>query len=518
MTVRDAVVDGWEYASKHTMGAIGSLDGADYSGYISDIISAADTITEHINAYAGVKTPTDKLQGFIAEELIADTFNFNAVLQGSASRAIRGDSNKHGSADVILTLADGTTVDYSLKFCASGTKSAIEQARNVIERYHKYRSQPRQGEPMTFEQYLDKNGYTQTDVYRAVYEGQGRIIPHDQITEAIKFLKDKINSDSLSDKPARLAVMKSRLETLQRLDDRIKDGNVESMYFTREETQAITELAKEGEFELKDIGIDINTITRDLIVKRALKAGCTAAVISLVLQLVPEIFKAIDHLQKNGELDIEELKKSGLKCLSATATGFLRGSIACGITLACQSGLLGEALKKVPAPIIGAITVILIDTAINSLKVATGKMTAKEMGEFFTKELIVSAAAVGGGLVGQILLSQLPGLGYFIGSFIGSTLAGITLEIGERILISFCVDSGYTCFGLVEQDYTLPDQVIEEMGIELIKIPEIELQEVEIAEVEINTIEIDTIEPETLELTVLRRGIIGVKKVGYTIA
>lgn len=513
--VKQAVIDGWEYASKHTMGAYGSLDGANYSGYISDIISAADAITEHINAYAGVKTPTDKLQGFIAEELTADTFNFNAVLQGSASRAIRGDSNKHGSADVILTLADGTKVNYSLKFCATGTKSAIDQARNVIERYHKYLSQPRQGDPLTFEQYLTKNGYTQADIYKAVYEGQGRIIPTDQIKEAIAFLERKIAEDSLSDKPARIAVMQSRLETLKRLDDRIRDGNVESMPITREESQTIAELAKEGEFELKDIGIDINTITRDLIIKKAIKAGCTAAVISLVLQLVPEIFKAIDYLRKNGELDLDELKQSGLNCLSASATGFLRGSIACGLTLACHSGLLGETLKKVPAPIIGAITVILIDTSINSLKVATGRMTAKEMGDFFAKELIISAASLGGGVVGQILLSQLPGLGYFIGSFIGSTLAGITLAIGERILISFCVDSGYTCFGLVEQDYTLPDQVLDEMGIDLIKIPEIELQETEISEVEINTIEINTNEPETLELTVIRRGIIGVKKIGY---
>ena len=329
MTVKDAVIDGWEYASKHTMGAFGSLEGADYSGYISDIVTAADTIVEHINAYAGVQTPTDKLQGFIAEELTADTFNLNAILQGSASRAKRGASNKHASADVTLMLADGTTVDYSLKFCATGKQSAIDQARNVIEKYHKYRSQPRQGEPMTFEQYLAKNGYTQADVYKAIYEGQGRIIPHDQIKEAIAFLERKIAEDSLSDKPARMAVMQSRLETLKRLDDRIRDGEIESMPITREESQAIAELAKEGEFELKDIGIDINTITRDLIVKKALKAGCTAAVISLVLQLVPEIFKAIDHLQKNGELDIEELKKSGLKCLSATATGFLRGSIAC---------------------------------------------------------------------------------------------------------------------------------------------------------------------------------------------
>lgn len=519
MTVKEAVIDGWEYASKHTMGAIGSLEGADYSGYISDIVTAADTIVEHINAYAGDATPVDKLQGFIAEELHADTFNLQAVIRGSASRAIRGDSNKHGSADTIITLADGSTIEYSLKYYATGSKSAVAQAKNVIERYHEYRSQPRQGEPMSFEQYLAKNGYTDADVYTTIYNGQGRLIPSDQLDEAIAFLKRKIAEDSLSDKPSRIAVMQGRLETLQRLSDRMKDGEgVESMPLTREEAQAIAELAKEGEFELKDIGIDINQITRDLIVEKALKAGCTAAVISLVLQLVPEIFKAIDHLQKNGELDIEELKKSGLKCLSATATGFLRGSIACGLTLACQQGLLGEALKKVPAPIIGAITVILIDTAINSLKVATGRMTAKEMGAFFAKEVIVSAAALGGGMVGQILLSQLPGLGYFIGSFIGSTLAGITLELGERLLISFCVDSGYTCFGLVEQDYTIPDQVLEEMGIDLIRIPEIELPEVDIAEVQLDTIEIDTIEPETIELTVLRRGIIGVKKVGYTIA
>lgn len=60
----------------------------------------------------------------------------------------------------------------------------------------------------------------------------------------------------------------------------------------------------------------------------------------------------------------------------------------------------------------------------------------------------------------------------------------------------------FTMFGLVEQDYTLPKEIIEQMGIETF---------------EYESFQYDTFEPDTLDITFLRRGVIGILKVGYVL-
>ena len=88
------------------------------------------------------------------------------------------------------------------------------------------------------------------------------------------------------------------------------------------------------------------------------------------------------------------------------------------------------------------------------------------------------------------------------------------LNIGKKKLISFCVDTGFTCFGLVEQNYELPEEILHEMGVHTIPVPR-----AEVSRTGVNTTAIDTqiqrAEYETIDITVLKRGIIGVNKIGY---
>ena len=51
---------------------------------------------------------------------------------------------------------------------------------------------------------------------------------------------------------------------------------------------------------------------------QALKAGLTAATITAITQLVPELYKTIDYLIKHGEIDLNQLKKSGGKVISTS--------------------------------------------------------------------------------------------------------------------------------------------------------------------------------------------------------
>ena len=76
------------------------------------------------------------------------------------------------------------------------------------------------------------------------------------------------------------------------------------------------------------------------------------------------------------------------------------------------------------------------------------------------------------------------------------------------------MDTGFTCFGLVEQDYKLPEEILNKMGIDTIKIPRTEVKTTAIEQTSVSS-ETETNEYETVDITILRRGIIGVNKVGY---
>ncbi|MBQ9328135.1 MAG: hypothetical protein IJ225_06330 [Solobacterium sp.] len=101
-----------------------------------------------------------------------------------------------------------------------------------------------------------------------------------------------------------------------------------------------------------------------------------------------------------------------------------------------------------------------------------------------------------------------------LGSLIGTSFC-VIYNIGKKKLISFCVDTGFTCFGLVEQNYELPDEVLHELGVETIPILRTHIERTDIQRTQISTAIIGESEYETIDITVLRRGMIGVNKIGY---
>ncbi len=161
---------------------------------------------------------------------------------------------------------------------------------------------------------------------------------------------------------------------------------------------------------------------------------------------------------------------------------------------------------------------IVIGTIKNSLLVAAGRMNPKEMGMAFADTVVISTgyllAAKIGGVIVQALGWEFPGAAYLMGSLIGCTISAI-YNIGKKKLISFCMDTGFTCFGLVEQDYELPDEILQELGIETIQIPRTNIERIDIPRIQSANSNIDEIVYETIDITVLRRGVIGVNRIGY---
>lgn len=154
----------------------------------------------------------------------------------------------------------------------------------------------------------------------------------------------------------------------------------------------------------------------------------------------------------------------------------------------------------------------------NSILVAVGKMSAQQMGAAFADTIVVSGGyllgAHIGGIIGQALGFELPVVGYLLGSLIGTSFC-VIYNIGKKKLISFCVDTGFTCFGLVEQNYELPNEVLHELGVETIPIPRTQIDRTDIPRAQASSVSINKSAYETIDMTVLRRGVIGVNKIGY---
>ena len=81
--------------------------------------------------------------------------------------------------------------------------------------------------------------------------------------------------------------------------------------------------------------------------------------------------------------------------------------------------------------------------------------------------------------------------------------------------MSFCVDSGCTFFGIVDQDYQLPQEIMDEIGIEVFDYEKFEYDSFQYDNFRFDTFSPDTFQYDKFGITILRRGVIGVGKVGY---
>ena len=72
-----------------------------------------------------------------------------------------------------------------------------------------------------------------------------------------------------------------------------------------------------------------------------------------------------------------------------------------------------------------------------------------------------------------------------------------------------------TLFGIVDQDYTLPDDIIEQIGIETFDYETFEKESFYPDTFKFDTFYAETIVPENIGISVMRRGVIGVTKIGY---
>ncbi|WP_195405316.1 hypothetical protein [Streptococcus constellatus] len=496
--------NGYKFFESNSAGFVG----ANYTAeYVVDVEDEIAKLVKDLNSFEGFKTSSEKLKGDIAEFWHAGTFNIKAVVEGSKNRVWVDRSHDFASTDISTNFGDR----YGLKFYSSGQASAKSQATSVFQRFSEYKAG---GGNDSLENFLLKRGYNDLDkiLNDPIYSGQIRIIPRDQLEEAVSWLQRMINTESAR-KPEQVYRYQ---ETLELLSDRLKSSDgVESIPLSKKEAELLATLAKNGKIDAKKLGLTLtNLISFENIMKQSFKAGMTAAAISVMLKVAPEVYKAISFLIKNGELDEKQFQKIGFATLSGGSEGFVRGTISVALTTTCKAGFLGEMAKQIDPTIIGTITVLTVNVLKNAFLVSTGKKQKRDLTEELVRDMYISTCSLIGGGISQSFI-EIPVFGYLIGSFLGSIFGSFTYNVGQKAVISFCVDSGFTLFGLVTQDYILSREILEEIGVETFDYETFEIDTFEFSGFDFDTFDTDSFKPDTLNITFLRRGVIGVSKIAY---
>ena len=496
--------EGYDFFQSHAGNFVGVSEGVQY---VNSVENEIRKLVENLNQFSSNKAGVSTLKGDVAEFWHAGTFNINAAVKGSNHRVVVDRSHERGSVDI---RGKNFESNFGLKYYKNGAESAKQQAKSVFEKFSEYKSK---GGKEDLDSYLQKQkNPTDTVLSDPLYAGQYRVIPSDQFKAATEWLERRIREESVK----RPEEARRYQETLNMLRSKVSDnkGN-ESIELTETEARKLAQLAKEGDVTSEKLHLT----TEDLIhfqdiLRESCKAGMSAAVITMVLKTGPEIWKAIHYLIDNGEIDEEQFKTIGFKALTSSSEGFMRGTVSAAITGSFKAGLCGSALKSLNPAVIGAATVIVMNSMKNSYKVAIGEMSRTQMVNELIKEMFVSTCALSMGAAGQSLI-QIPILPFMMGSFIGSLAGSIFYDAAYSPVITFCVDSGFTMFGLVEQNYELPEEVLKEIGVEVFEYEKFDYSSIDTETFQFATITPEKVEPKGIDMVFLRRGVIEINCIGY---
>lgn len=512
----------FERGYKYVLDNVGGAIGADISqAWIDRINQNIENMTQDMLSTAQAKNlDIDRLQGFMAEIWHTHTFNANAAIHHSVgSRAKRLDSTAFASPDVVIG-----EKRFSLKYYNSEKGSYQAQAETPWERYCKLKSQAEhKGKNYpSFDEFLkERRRENNESAKMSMYFRQGKVISSDMLEGAKTLLHKKIlslESDS-SPTPETKLQLKRYNEVYKTLTDVVSDGRGnESIQLSHSDAIKLAKAAKAGNIDkelLAECGLDINKlVTAKDIACESLKAGLSAATFSLILSITPTIVNGISMLISSGELDIECLKEGGASALPTSALSFLSGSITAALNTSCQTGKLGEALVGADPMVISTLVVVTIGTIGSALKLASGKINKAQMAHEIMQMYVTTAFSYAGGVALSALCEGFP-FAYMIGSFIGGIVGGFIYSATEKLFMSFCIDSGCTFFGLVDQNYTLPERVIEELGLEQFNFEKMTIEQFVYNTFSVDKFSLDTFEYEKFGIEILRRDLIGVYRVGY---
>lgn len=522
MKKEEAFLSGYNEFAKVSSSQIGlDVNDSKATDYLSSIAEEIEDLSKSINSHFGNQART--LHGYTAEDFVRGTFNIDAAAKRTGERCWTPPAQDFASVDV---QGNWENSQYQLKFYQQGGRhGAFAQAVSYKLEYEVYLNKCRSnGQPeITIQEYLEQRGIDPNiDVNLPKYQAQARLMPTDQIPDAIKSLNEEIE---LSKSRGDLARAKRFEDTLLKLTDRVRSPKgAESMPLSEQQALDLAECARKGNFNPEQFDITLAKKADYLYLCQSVAlSGLSASIVSSVLKAAPEMAKVFTSFIKDGLISIEDFERVGGDLKQGAKDGFIRGASLAAFKDMCSMGMFGEKIQKVALdvtnPAFNNIAVVVVavmtETVSDSLALQKKQITPQDFAYRLEKRIFISGCSVIVGTYVQGLMPFAPVIGYVLGSFIGAVLAGFAYEVKERYFISICVEHGYTIFGLVDQDYTLPTWLLQKLGFEVFEPKKYQTSSFSIKPYSIQRVQTKHYDIKAIDMFVLKRGVIGVRKIGY---
>ena len=197
-----------------------------------------------------------------------------------------------------------------------------------------------------------------------------------------------------------------------------------------------------------------------------MKSGATAAGIEAAMALGPEIYEIIKYGIETGELDEEQLKSAGIDGLSAAGDGFLKGSISNALIVMFKAGKFGAEYVNASPELVGATTVLVIDSIRYGIMMANGKISTAEYVDLLAQEVVVGAGSLGTSALVGLLFPQAT-LAIMIGGFVGGLIVSAGYTVGKTYALAMIDSAEIDLLVPIESTAESIKGVAEETSIEL---------------------------------------------------
>jgi hypothetical protein len=271
-----------------------------------------------------------------------------------------------------------------------------------------------------------------------------------------------------------------------------------------------SDFKRDGEIDPDTYGLNTESfIEWSDIFRESGSAALNAAAFSAALTAAPHVYRIVAQYVQSGQLDARLIREGASQVLASSSGAGLRGGLAAVITGSCKAGLMGQSLKGISPTAVGMATAMALNSIENSWRYAQGQISGKELALNSSRDAVALMMGGGGAVLGQMII-PVPVLGALLGNLVGSTLGAVGVSYANNKVLGICIESGWTFWGLVDQSYVVPEEVLKEAGFDLFARQLFKPEQFNIAR--FNS---PSFQKNSLSFTVVRRGVISFNTVGY---
>ncbi|MCK9521482.1 MAG: hypothetical protein M0R76_00360 [Proteobacteria bacterium] len=445
----------------------GGLAGQQVDAYGERVEQALDDVVRRMGDLAGSQKDIHYAKGDVAEAWHAGTFNVD-----TARRGLDASATAPRDASPIDVSMRGSSVEHAqLKYFRSPEDTA------------KAISHPKYGD-------LDQ-----------------KVVPSDQL-DGVREAAARLAARNAQSRPE---VADSYSHTANTADDRVRMDGAESRPLSeREARELVKELREKQDVDREQFGLTPQQVIQwQDILREATTAAARAAIISAALQSAPYLVAIARKAWETGEISAKDFAPLA-QALPAT---LLRSGVAGGLSAAivgtARAGVLGGALQQVDPTFVAAGVTLAISAFETSIRAARGDITWPVAAKCISEDAIVLASAMGGAAIGQALI-PIPMLGALVGNIVGAVVARLAIEQVNGVILGIAAETGWTVFGLVDQNYTVPGEILDASGWNVLDIRKLGPQAIELKRMQPINLAL-----KNIDMKVLRRGVVSFGRVAY---